>query len=220
MAPVSTGPFPELTAPVDGGDRIPDPRGIRVTLAASAAGAGLAPLIVEPAMSQEADGHGQVLVNGTRVEVELIPLDGERAILALGGAGGAGGSRDRVLLLPPAPAPNVGRGVLRQEVVVGGWRLEVEIEPAGRAALRERARRDRHEVGHSGPTEVRAIIPGVVVSVSVIPGDVVAAGRQLLIIEAMKMQNELRAPRDGTIERVAVGTGATIEVGDLLLVIT
>ena len=45
------------------------------------------------------------------------------------------------------------------------------------------------------------------------------AGQQLLVVEAMKMQNELRAPRDGTIEQVAVGAGATIEVGDLLLVI-
>jgi len=113
----------------------------------------------------------------------------------------------------------VGRGVLRREVVVGGWRVEVEVEPAGRAALRERARRDRHEVGHSGSTEVRAIIPGVVVSVSVIPGDVVTAGRQLLIIEAMKMQNELRAPREGSVERVGVAVGDTIEIGDLLVVI-
>ena len=61
--------------------------------------------------------------------------------------------------------------------------------------------------------------PGVVVSVSVVPGDAVVAGQQLLVVEAMKMQNELRAPRDGTITRVGVGAGQTIEVGDLLLVI-
>ncbi|HXG26300.1 MAG TPA: biotin/lipoyl-containing protein, partial [Candidatus Binatia bacterium] len=67
--------------------------------------------------------------------------------------------------------------------------------------------------------DVRAIIPGVVVSVSVNAGDEVTAGQQLLVVEAMKMQNELRAPRDGTIERVATAPGATIEVGDLLLVI-
>jgi biotin carboxyl carrier protein len=104
--------------------------------------------------------------------------------------------------------------------VVDGWRIEVDVEPAARAALRERARRGREEAGHSGPTEVHAIIPGVVVSVSVAPGDQVVAGQQLLAVEAMKMQNELRAPRDGTIERVAVAPGRTIEVGDLLLVIT
>ena len=64
-----------------------------------------------------------------------------------------------------------------------------------------------------------SIIPGVVVSVSVTPGDTVTAGQQLLVVEAMKMQNELRAPRAGTIEHVAVGAGATIDVGDVLLVI-
>jgi biotin carboxyl carrier protein len=53
----------------------------------------------------------------------------------------------------------------------------------------------------------------------VLPGDDVAAGQQILVVEAMKMQNELRAPREGTVERVAVAVGDTIEVGDLLVVV-
>jgi glutaconyl-CoA decarboxylase len=52
-----------------------------------------------------------------------------------------------------------------------------------------------------------------------VAGDAVVASQQLLVVEAMKMQNELRAPRDGTITRVAVGAGENIEVGDLLLVL-
>ena len=131
-----------------------------------------------------------------------------------------GQARHRVLILDQAPGPEAPRGVVRREVVVDGWRVEVEIEPAARAALRERARRGREEAGRTGPTDVRAIIPGVVVSVSVAAGDQVSAGQQLLVVEAMKMQNELRAPREGSIERVAVGPGTTIEVGDLLLVIS
>jgi biotin carboxyl carrier protein len=95
----------------------------------------------------------------------------------------------------------------------------VEIESERRASLRERARRGREETARGGPTEVHAIIPGVVVSVSVVAGDSVVAGQQLLVVEAMKMQNELRAPRDGVISRVGVGAGTTIEVGDLLLVL-
>jgi biotin carboxyl carrier protein len=51
-------------------------------------------------------------------------------------------------------------------------------------------------------------------------GDVVEAGRSLLVVEAMKMQNELRAPRAGTVERIAVGEGETIDNGDLLVVLT
>ena len=51
-------------------------------------------------------------------------------------------------------------------------------------------------------------------------GDAVTAGERLLVIEAMKMQNELRAPRDGTIARVNVAPGENIDVGDVLLVIS
>jgi len=228
--------------PPAGDGRMPDPRGVRVTLAPGSATLDVPPLVLEPAQIPVApaarvtargllggtapirpaappdpDGHRHVLLNGEPAEAELILLDGVRAILA---RGGPAGTRDRVLILPPAPALGAARGVARREVVAGGWRVELEVEPAARAALRERARRGREEVGHSGPTEVHAIIPGVVISVSVAAGDAVTAGQQLLVVEAMKMQNELRAPRDGTIGRVAVGSGTTIEVGDLLLVIS
>jgi len=227
---------------VPGNHVAPDPRGVRVSVAPTMAVADAPPLVLEPpqvpvapaprlmgfgvlggtapirpALPADADDHRHVLVDGKPVEAELSPLDDVRAILA---RGGPAGTRDRVLLLPPVPAPGVASGLVRREVVVGGWRVVLEIEPAARAALRERARRGREEVGNSGPAEVRAIIPGVVVSVSVAAGDAVTAGQQLLVVEAMKMQNELRAPRDGTIEKVAVGAGRTIEVGDLLLVIS
>ena len=103
--------------------------------------------------------------------------------------------------------------------MVDGWLVEVEVESERHASLRERARRGGEAASHGGPTEVRAIIPGQVVSVSVVAGDAVLAGQQLLVVEAMKMQNELRAPRDGVISRVAVGAGQTIDVGDIMLVI-
>jgi biotin carboxyl carrier protein len=53
----------------------------------------------------------------------------------------------------------------------------------------------------------------------VVAGDEIAAGATILVVEAMKMQNELRAPRAGRVERVVVGAGDTIELGDLLAVI-
>lgn len=197
-----------------------DPRAVRASLAPSAAAADLPPIVVEPprptASSADADGRGHVLVNGRAAAVELIRLDGARGILA---HGGAGGSRKHVLLPPPTPALGAGGGVVRREVVVDGWTVAVDVEPATRAALRERATRGRREAGRSGPTDVRAIIPGVVIAVFVTEGDAVMAGQQLLAVEAMKMQNELRATRDGMIARVAVGAGETIEVGDLLLVL-
>ncbi len=96
----------------------------------------------------------------------------------------------------------------------------VEVESERIAALRERASRGRRRAPTAGPLQVKAIIPGKVVTVSVKAGDAVTAGQQLLVVEAMKMQNELRAPRDGTIERVGVAVGVNIEIGDLLVVIS
>lgn len=106
------------------------------------------------------------------------------------------------------------------EVVVQGWRFECLVEDAERAALRDRASRPRAAADSSGgPLEIRAIIPGRIAAVSVVAGDPVVAGQAVLVVEAMKMQNEIRAPRDGTISRVAVASGETIEIGDLLVVI-
>ena len=112
-----------------------------------------------------------------------------------------------------------GAGTGSVEVVVGGWRFVLDVEPEGRASLRERAVRDRQTSQDDGVAEVRAIMPGRVVSVSVAVGDTVKAGQELLVVEAMKMQNELRAPRAGIVERLAVAAGQTIELGDLLAVL-
>jgi len=177
----------------------PDPRAVLVTV-----------------LGADGDQPAPMVVDSATLGASLDRQRGERAILREE----PDGPTHRLLLLAPALPPAGTRlGVERREVIIDGWRVELEIESASRAALRERASRGRTEVGQSGPTRVHAIIPGVVVSVSVAPGDAVIAGQELLVVEAMKMQNELRAPRDGTIEQVAVGAGATIDVGDLLLVL-
>lgn len=107
------------------------------------------------------------------------------------------------------------------EVVIDGWRFELLVEDAQRAALRERASRDRSAAaGDGGPLEIRAIIPGRIAAVAVTPGDAVEAGQTLLAVEAMKMQNELHAPRAGIVSRVVTTAGATVEVGDVLVVLT
>ena len=128
-----------------------------------------------------------------------------------------------------APGPKVLVGAVgavdregRQEVevVVDGWRFELLVEDEARAALRERASRDPTAGGAAGgPLEIRAIIPGRIASVAVAPGDTVEAGQTLLAVEAMKMQNELRAPRAGTVTRVPLGAGSTVELGDVLVVL-
>ena len=62
-------------------------------------------------------------------------------------------------------------------------------------------------------------MPGTILSIAVKAGDSVKAGQVLLILEAMKMENEIVAPRDGTVSRVAVNKGASVNTGDLLVVL-
>jgi biotin carboxyl carrier protein len=140
---------------------------------------------------------------------ELSWLDAERARLQPEGAA--------VLLLPPERGGRIPAGVTRREILVEGWRLVVDVEPAARAELRERASRVGAAAVRRGPTEVHAMIPGRVLSIGVVAGDTVTAGQAVMIIEAMKMQNELRVPRAGVIGRVAVSAGANVELGDLLI---
>lgn len=105
------------------------------------------------------------------------------------------------------------------EVVVDGWRFELLVEDAARAALRDRATSARAAASLDGPLDIRAIIPGRVASVAVVAGDAVTAGSRLLAIEAMKMENDVRAPRDGVVERVAVAAGETVDLGDVLVIL-
>ena len=60
-------------------------------------------------------------------------------------------------------------------------------------------------------------MPGRVVDVRVAAGDVVEAGQPLVVLEAMKMQNEIQADRAGTVERVHVAAGQAVEGGDPLV---
>ncbi len=219
----TVGPAPGQAAGTEPGQPLPgpaaliDPRAVRVSVAVTSRMDGDPAIVVAPPAAASTGGSvDHPLVNGEPAPVRLEWLDAQRAILVRDADAGA--ERTRVLLGPPRALAT--DGTLVREVVVDGWRLDIELESERRAALRERARRGREAAGHSGPLEVRSIIPGRIVAVSVAPGDAVAAGQQLMALEAMKMQNELRAPREGTIERIAVGVGQNVELGDLLLVIT
>jgi biotin carboxyl carrier protein len=158
-------------------------------------------------------GDGRADVDGAQEAASLTVHEPPRARFTT-----LDGTYDVLLLPIPDPARSAA-GVQRIEVVVDGWRFEVDLEPEARAALRDRATRARGDKVRGGPLELRAIIPGRVLSVDVADGDAVEAGQRVLVVEAMKMQNELRSPRAGTIRGVAVGPGQTVELGDILLVV-
>ena len=75
------------------------------------------------------------------------------------------------------------------------------------------------EVSSTGAYRVMAPMPGRVVRVLVKPGDEVAPRQGLVVVEAMKMENELSSPRAGIVREVAVAEGASVEAGRLLAVI-
>jgi len=69
----------------------------------------------------------------------------------------------------------------------------------------------------TGPLDVRAPMPGKIVKVHVKAGDAVSAGQGLIVIEAMKMENELRAPREGTVGKVTASEGQAVEAQEVLV---
>ncbi len=75
------------------------------------------------------------------------------------------------------------------------------------------------EVTHKKEAIVTAPMPGLVIEVEVKEGDSVKKGQGLLIIEAMKMQNEFKSPRDGIVKKIMVQKGQTVNSKDTLIVI-
>ena len=161
-----------------------------------------------------------VLREGRQVEVTARRLENAWEVTV-------DGSPQRVELLPIHPGlaalfcPD-GRNyaVASQRLSRNRWRIslgqrhfEVHLhDPLERPAAEGAA-------AHAGPHEVRAPIPGRVVSVAVAEGDEVKAGQPLLVLEAMKMENQLCAEGAGKVERVLVSPGATVEGGQVLVVV-
>jgi biotin carboxyl carrier protein len=85
--------------------------------------------------------------------------------------------------------------------------------------LDERARRSGRAAKGPGDKEIRAVMPGKVVAVLIEVGQAVEQGQGMLVIEAMKMENEIPAPRTGSVKEIRVKPGQAVEAGELLAVI-
>ena len=115
-----------------------------------------------------------------------------------------------------------------------GRQIEVSLEPAPEGALRVQFGsavltfdlQDELTAlalvsggrGKSKRTDVvAAAMPGRVLRLLAVPGDAVCAGQPLLVLEAMKMENEVKAPRDGVVEAIAVTAGQAVSTGEILV---
>ena len=161
----------------------------------------------------------RVTVDGETVSVELIERGGRTFVIRDGGEVpvelAAVRSGAYSLLVGLQSLPVVASGPNEELTLTLGsetWRATVmdEREARAAAALGDKA-------GRKGGGVLRAVMPGIVREVLVEPGRHVARGTPLLILEAMKMQNEVRADADGTVSAVHVKPGIAVAKGDALV---
>jgi acetyl/propionyl-CoA carboxylase alpha subunit len=105
-----------------------------------------------------------------------------------------------------------GRG--RYTIWINGYRFDVEAMDERTRAIRELSAAN---AAPTGPAPIKAPMPGLIVRVSVKPGDNVIAGQGVVVMEAMKMENELRATAAGRVKSVKILAGAAVEKGQMLV---
>ena len=106
----------------------------------------------------------------------------------------------------------------------GAWQVLIKGDLYDVKVDDERSRRLASARGDlaaaDGEVAVRSPMPGIVIAVSVSEGQNVSKGDKVVILESMKVENELRAPRDGIVSQIKVETGANVEKDQVLVVIT
>jgi pyruvate carboxylase subunit B len=160
-----------------------------------------------------------VVLNGEREEVTLGPEGAsyEGAAARVAELDEIAGTPIRMLRI----GSQVHRVVVQRREGRGRYTLWIDGHRFEAEALDERTRAIRDlsaaGVGPAGPAPVRAPMPGLIVRINVKVGDVVHAGQGIVVMEAMKMENELRATAAGTVKSVEVRPGAAVEKGALLV---
>ncbi len=100
------------------------------------------------------------------------------------------------------------------QVLLHGRQFQVKVEDEREKRLRAAA---GGGVAEGGEFHLKAPMPGLVVAIPVEEGQEVKKGQVLVILESMKMQNELKAPRDGVVERIKVRAGESVEQKQTIL---
>jgi biotin carboxyl carrier protein len=102
------------------------------------------------------------------------------------------------------------------EVVVAGQRFEITVEDEREKTLAGSI----HGAHESGEAMVRAPMPGLVLGLPMDPGAIVERGQTVVILEAMKMENDLASPISGKVKEIKVSKGQTVNQGDVLVVVS
>lgn len=158
-----------------------------------------------------------VTLAGRTFEVDLgaeaVTVDGEPVDVALAHVNG---SHVRSLLMDGAS-----HRLLAHKGAGGAWEIHVNGRRYDAEAIDERTRAIREMTGSgsgaSGPKPVRAPMPGLVVKIEVAVGDRVEAGQGVAIVEAMKMENELKAESAAVVREILVEAGQAVEKDQILI---
>lgn len=146
---------------------------------------------------------GEILADGERLEVDFQSVADEPIY--------------SMLLNGESFEANVSSGESAVEVLLRGQLFLVDVKDERQRRLRETT---GVGVAEEGEYNMAAPMPGLVVAVPVEDGQEVNKGDNLIILESMKMQNELKAPRDGTVSRVRVGPGDSVDQNQVLLTLS
>jgi biotin carboxyl carrier protein len=149
----------------------------------------------------ERDGERwRVSLNGQQVDADAVAIDGTNLSVLLEG-------RSYTFQITQSA-----EGVLKLQTALQEFTAEVADPRAWRGRQHSGAQLE-------GRQQIVAPMPGKVIRLLVNPGDKVEAGQGLLVVEAMKMQNEIRSPKTGTVERLLAKEGQPVNAGDPLCVV-
>ncbi len=102
------------------------------------------------------------------------------------------------------------------KILLDGERYEVEVEDERTRRLKALEGPDKKLVGD---VQIKAPMPGLVVKIPVETGQHVSQNQSLIILEAMKMENELRAPRAGVVKEIRIAPRETVDLNQVLLIL-
>jgi biotin carboxyl carrier protein len=161
----------------------------------------------------------QVRIEDHTFEVNIDPkgtvtVDGEPVAFDFGEVGGMG--LYSLLVNNESFEALVEQSADIYKVLMRGYMYDVHVLDERSRILQ---RRSNLMAADTGEIAVRAPMPGLIVDVPVEVGQEVEAGEKVVILESMKMENELKTPRDGRVERVNVAKGDSVEQNQALVVI-
>ena len=162
----------------------------------------------------------EIIIDGTLHRVELVQqgelwqcqVDGQEIVVDA-----AFTARDVISML----VDNCAYEIKREYSILGGSNIVIGSERFSAEVRDPRSLRSRRAAatGSEGPQKIIAPMPGKVIRILVGDKAAVEAGQGILVVEAMKMQNEIKSPKKGIVQQVTVAEGGNVNAGDTMAIV-